>query len=156
MTAIAERLPERRVHITARHVVLGAMASRDWQPQHHDHAHALTAGLPDIILNTPTQTGWFCAYLTDWAGAQARIARWRLRMIAPITPGMDLLFSGEARTAGESTGVRWIEADLAIHSGATLCSSARFLAALPGEKGVSPWHLEGPAWAPPRLSETPI
>ncbi|WP_150291473.1 MaoC/PaaZ C-terminal domain-containing protein [Sphingobium estronivorans] len=153
MTVTAERLPERQVHVTARHVVLGAMASRDWQPQHHDHGHALTAGLPGIILNTPAQTGWFCGYLTDWAGPQARIARWRLRMIVPITPGTDIVFSGEARRVGDSGGVLWIEADLAIHAGATLYSSARFLAALPG--ATSPWSLDDAAWTPPPLSGTP-
>lgn len=152
MIAVGDRLPARLLHVTARHVVLGAMASRDWQPQHHDHAHAIAAGLPDIILNTPTQIGWFCAFLTDWAGPEARIARWRLKMMAPITPGMDIVISGKVRMVDTIAGLRWIEVDLAAQAGELLCSSAHMLVALLVEGGVMPWHLDGAVWAPPPLS----
>lgn len=151
MTTLAEQLPERRVTITAHHVVLGAFASRDWQPQHHDRTYAVAAGLPDIILNTPTQTGWFCAYLTAWAGPQARIARWRLRMHTPIIPGMNAIFSGEARTMDAGEELRWVDVALSAHVGASLCSSARFLMAFPGENGTSPWHMDADGWTPPQF-----
>lgn len=152
MTVMAEHLPNRFSTITARHIALGAFASRDWQPQHHDHAHAVSAGLPDIILNTPAQIGWFSAYLTDWTGPEARIARWRLRMIAPIVPGMKVKFAGEARTVSENDGMRWIDVALSAHVDAALCSSARFLAALPGENGNSPWNADADVWKPPTFS----
>ena len=53
-------LPTLEVPVTARMIVSGAAASRDWQPQHHDHTWAVErAGTRDIFINTPTLAGWF-------------------------------------------------------------------------------------------------
>ena len=47
-------------------VVLGAMASRDWRPQHHDFKFATgNNGLDDIIMNTPNLAAWFEERWTD-------------------------------------------------------------------------------------------
>lgn len=47
-------LPPLRRIVSARDITMGAAASRDWQPQHHDIAHAQGMKLPDIIMNAPT------------------------------------------------------------------------------------------------------
>ena len=62
-------LPELSYQVTATTVVLGALASRDWRPMHHDQDFAVNRnGTRDIFLNTPNQAAWFERYLTDWAG----------------------------------------------------------------------------------------
>ncbi len=62
-------LPELAVDVTPTTVVLGAIASRDWRPMHHDYAFATQRnGVQDIFLNTPNQAAWFERYVTDWAG----------------------------------------------------------------------------------------
>ena len=49
--------------------VLGALATRDWRPMHHDHDFAVNRnGTRDIFLNTPNQAAWFERYVTDWSG----------------------------------------------------------------------------------------
>ena len=49
-------LPELSVDVTATTVVLGAMASRDWRPMHHDKDFAVERnGLKNIFINTPKQ-----------------------------------------------------------------------------------------------------
>jgi len=61
-----DALPRLEVTVSARMVIMGASSSRDWQPQHHDHAWAVNrAGTRDIFLNTPNQAGWIERYLTD-------------------------------------------------------------------------------------------
>jgi len=76
--AVGDRLPELPVRITATTIVLGASATRDWQPQHHDHAWAVhRAGTRDIFMNTPTQAGWISRYITDWTGPTAGSGAWR-------------------------------------------------------------------------------
>ena len=66
--------------------VLGATASRDWQPQHHDKDAAQRAGLTDIIMNNYTQAGLISRYITDWSGPIGRIGRLKFRMRRPICP----------------------------------------------------------------------
>jgi acyl dehydratase len=86
--AVGQALPELVVDVTPRTVVMGASASRDWQPQHHDHRHCTeVANLPDIFLNTPNQAGFIERYVTDWGGPHARLGRLRFRMRSTVIPG---------------------------------------------------------------------
>ena len=63
-----------RVEVSATTVVLGALATRDYAPMHHDHAYATqTSGTRDIFLNTPHQAAFLERYLTDWSGPKGRL-----------------------------------------------------------------------------------
>ena len=74
--AVGDVLPELRYEVTATTVVLGALATRDWRPMHHDKDFAVNRnGTQDIFLNTPNQAAWFERYLTDWTGPHGRLAR---------------------------------------------------------------------------------
>lgn len=132
--------------VTARDVVMGAAASRDWQPQHHDIGYAQGMKLPDIIMNAPTQTGWFHAYAMDWAngwgGPGTQIARWRLKMRRPICPGAEVTFSG-AVTRHETgvQGVNWVWLNLRSDSGDELLSNMVILLSKPHICGkMSPYY----------------
>ena len=49
-----EALPPLRYDVSTSTVVLGAMASRDWRPMHHDRGFAVDRnGMKDIFMNTP-------------------------------------------------------------------------------------------------------
>ncbi|MSY79362.1 MAG: hypothetical protein F2694_06920, partial [Actinobacteria bacterium] len=48
-----DSLPELAIDVTPTTVVLGALASRDWRPMHHDYKFATERnGVADIFLNT--------------------------------------------------------------------------------------------------------
>lgn len=139
-------LPPHSVRITARHIVLGAMASRDWQPQHHDHEYARAANLPGVILNTPAQTQWFIGYATAWAGPEARPARWRLSMKAPISSGDEVDFSGVVEAVKtDAAGHDWVVFNLAMTRGDQTVSTFRLLCAV----GEGVWQRLGADWQPP-------
>ena len=71
---VGDALPELSVDVTATTVVLGALATRDWRPMHHDYKFATERnGTKDIFLNTPNQAAWFERYLTDWTGPHGRL-----------------------------------------------------------------------------------
>ena len=64
---VGDRLPALRHQVTATTVVLGALASRDWRPMHHDKEFAVNRnGTPDIFINTPNNAAWFERYITDF------------------------------------------------------------------------------------------
>ena len=69
-------LPALEYEVTATTVVLGALASRDWRPMHHDHDFAVNRnGTKDIFMNTPNLAAWFERYVTDWTGPKGRLGR---------------------------------------------------------------------------------
>lgn len=64
--AVGDTLPMLAVDVTPTTVVLGALASRDWRPMHHDYKFATVRnGVADIFLNTPNQAAWFERYVSD-------------------------------------------------------------------------------------------
>ncbi len=91
-------LPSLKIAVTARLVVAGAIASRDFQDVHHDHAGAQAAGSPDIFMNILTTNGLVGRYVTDWAGPAARLTAIDIRLGAPNRPGATLEFTGSVST----------------------------------------------------------
>src|SRR5277367_3402482 len=88
-------LPELRHDVTATTVVLGALATRDRRPMHHDHDFALNRnGTRDIFLNTPNQAAWFERFRTDWSGPYGRLGRMSFRMKGSVFPGDTMRLSG--------------------------------------------------------------
>ncbi|WP_321808833.1 MaoC/PaaZ C-terminal domain-containing protein [Burkholderia sp. BCC1993] len=149
--SVGEAVAPLLITITAKRIIMGAAASRDWQPQHHDDVAATTQmNLPGIILNTPTQAGWLSKYVTNWSGPNGRIGRMRFRMARPICPGDEVALRGRvsgARRAAE--GWWWLQLDLAMECRQVIVTEAAALLALPDANGESPWRATGPLWQPP-------
>lgn len=132
MNGAGEMLPPLVRTVTARDIVMGAAASRDWQPQHHDGAYAGEMNLPGIIMNTPTQTGWFHSYALKWAGSAARIGRWKLTMLRPVCPGMTVSLGGTVSTRRcAPSGGEWCWLDLAMTASEEALSRMRVLLLIP-------------------------
>ncbi len=147
---IGDELPVLEHPVTATTVVLGAMATRDWRPMHHDRDFAVHHnGLADIFMNTPNQAAWFDRYLYDWAGAWARLGRLSFAMRLSVFPG-DLmrltgLVTGRDR---DEVGCSWAEVELRLSVGDQVRTEADARIALPGEPGDNPWTRRGERWRP--------
>jgi acyl dehydratase len=149
--SIGARLPELRVAVTAKTIVMGAAASRDWQPQHHDPAWAREgAGLPDIIMNNYTQAGFISRYVTDWSGPNGRIGRLKFAMKRPVRPGDDLLFEGRVEAIMPTVnGYSWVDLDIQVTAQAALATAAQVRLALQTTaSSPSPWRCPPALWAP--------
>lgn len=81
--AVGEALPELAVELTPSRIVLGAIASNDPMPVHHDQDSAKAGGVPNVFMNILTQNGWVGRYLAEWAGPGARFERCALRLGVP-------------------------------------------------------------------------
>jgi acyl dehydratase len=102
-----DRLPDLAYDVTATTVVLGALATRDWRPMHHDKDFAQKRnGVRDIFLNTPNQAAWFERYLTDWTGPHGRLGRMRFRMKDSVFPG-EHGFSARVKQVHRRGGCGW-------------------------------------------------
>ncbi len=152
---VGDVLPELTVEVTPTTVVLGALASRDWRPMHHDHAFATERnGVADIFLNTPNQAAWFERFLTDWTGPRGRVGRMTFRMRDSVFPGDTMTFVGTVTaTDVDSAGCGWVEVDVELRTahdqrGDRVCSTCSARVALPTVSDDNPWSRTGDRWQP--------
>ena len=131
-------------------VVLGAMASRDWRPQHHDYKFATeNNGLQDIFMNTPNLAAWFERYLTDWTGPKGRLGRIKFRMKDSIYPGDTMRFAGKVTgIAKAAPGVGWVDVSIELTAGDKDCVACEARIAVPETPEANPWKLRGDDWKP--------
>ena len=148
--AVGDTLSPLTHYVTATTVVLGALASRDWRPMHHDHRFAIEhSGTADIFLNTPNQAAWFERFVTDWTGPRGRIGRMTFRMRTPVHPGDQMVISGTVTgLETDGTGCGWARVDVALTVGDRACSTGTVRVALPTRAGDNPWARHGNDWRP--------
>jgi uncharacterized protein len=139
---VGQVLPPLSYEVTATTVVLGAMATRDWRPMHHDKDFAVERnGTRDIFLNTPNQAAWFERYITDWTGPYGRLGRIRFRMKGSVFPGDTMVMTGAvSATSVDETGCGWIELELELGVGGQLATSATARVAVPTGVDDNPWR----------------
>jgi acyl dehydratase len=100
---VGDRLPTLTIDTTARLIVAGAIASRDFQDVHHDRQAAAAAGSPDIFMNILSSNGLAARFVTDWAGPRARLRAVSIRLGVPNRPGHELAFRGEVEALDPAT-----------------------------------------------------
>jgi uncharacterized protein len=150
--AVGDAIPSLSYPVTATTVVLGALATRDWRPMHHDRDFAIVRnGARDIFLNTPNQQAWFERFVTDWTGPLGRPGRLGFRMRDSVYPGDTMTLTGTV-TAVETdgTGCGWVTVAIELRAGdpARLCSTATLRAAVPTAPDDNPWRRSGERWQP--------
>jgi acyl dehydratase len=143
-------LPELAYDVTATTVVLGALATRDWRPMHHDKDFAQKRnGVRDIFLNTPNQAAWFERYLTDWTGPYGRLGRMEFRMRDSVFPGDRMTLRGAVEKVGvDAAGCGWVEVAVRLAVGERLCTECSARIAIPTREGDNPWKRRGADWRP--------
>ena len=148
--AVGDALPDLAIEVTPTTVVLGAIASRDWRPMHHDYKFATERnGVADIFLNTPNQAAWFERYVTDWTGPLGRLGRMTFRMKTSVFPGDRMVFS--ATVTGVDTddaGCGWIDLDVALAVGDRVATTCAVRVAVPTDPTDNPWRRRGAEWTP--------
>lgn len=147
---VGDTLPELSYDVTTTTVVLGALASRDTRPMHHDRDFAINRnGTRDVFLNTPNQAAWFERYLTDWTGPRGRLGRMKFRMLGSVFPGDTMVFAGTVEaveTDGAGTGWVTVLVRLTVDDDLKTDCAARI--ALPTSDDDNPWTRRGDRWTP--------
>jgi acyl dehydratase len=148
--AVGDALPELDYDVSATTVVLGALATRDWRPMHHDKDFAVERnGTRDIFLNTPNQAAWFERYLTDWTGPHGRLARVTFRMQGSVFPGDTMSLRGVVESvAVDGVGCGFATVAVTLSVGGDLKTSCAARIALPRHPGDNPWARRDEQWRP--------
>ena len=148
--SVGDTIPLLSYDVTSTTVVLGALATRDWRPQHHDYHFATERnGVKDIFLNSPNQLAWLERYLTDWSGPTGRVGRLSFRMLDSIFPGDTMVFTGTVTSIdNDDTGCGWAGVEIEIKVGERTCTTCKGRIALPTSPGDNPWQRRGDTWKP--------
>ena len=117
--AVGDACPTCATTVTATTVVLGALATRDWRPMHHDRDFAIERnGARDIFLNTPNQQAWFERFVTDWTGPLGRPGRLHFRMRDSVYPGETMTLTGTVTAIEtDAAGCGWATVAVEVHAG---------------------------------------
>lgn len=107
--SVGDKLAPLDIEITTGLVVGGALATRDYEPVHHDKAAAQATGLPDVFMNILTSQGLMTRFATDWSGPEAVVKSLDIKLGAPNVPGMVMTISGEVKAMDDEAGVLDIE-----------------------------------------------
>lgn len=147
---VGDELPPLAHEVTATTVILGALATRDWRPMHHDRDFAQTRnGVKDIFLNTPNQAAWFERYVEDWTGPRGRLGRMRFRMRDSVFPGETMLLCGAVeKVETDETGCGWTQLALQLKVGNRTMTECTARVALPIDDDDNPWARKGDRWRP--------
>ena len=148
--SVGDRLPDLAYRVSATTVVLGALASRDWRPMHHDKDFAVERnGTRDIFLNTPNLAAWFERFITDWTGPHGRLQRVTFRMLGSIFPGDTMVFSGTVTETGvDESGCGWAAIEIAVSVDGVPKTTCTARVALPTGPDDNPWDRSGDRWRP--------
>jgi acyl dehydratase len=103
--SVGDKLPAQDIDITTGLIVSTAMATRDFEPVHHDKAVAQAAGLPDVFMNILTSQSFMTRFATDWSGPEALVKSLDIRLGAPNVPGMVMTVTGEVTAKDDDSGV---------------------------------------------------
>ena len=145
-----QQLPELPYDVSATTVVLGALASRDFRPMHHDYKFATERnGTQDIFMNTPNLAAWFERYVTDWTGPKGRLGRMKFRMRDSIFPDDRMVFRGSVtKLETDEAGCAWAELDVHVTVKDRICTSCEVRVALPSSEADNPWSRKRDDWRP--------
>jgi acyl dehydratase len=143
-------LPRLSYDVDSTTIVLGALATRDWRPMHHDYHFAVERnGVKDIFMNAPNQAAWFERYVTDWTGPRGRLGRVTFRMKGSVFPGDTMVLSGTVTsTSVDDAGCGWAELDVALAVDGETKTTCAVRVAIPTAEDDNPWARRGDRWTP--------
>lgn len=147
---VGQELPELPIDVTATTVVLGALASRDYRPMHHDKDFAVERnGVRNIFINTPNNAAFFERYITDWTGPKGRLGKIQFRMKDSVFPGDRMVFHGKVeKVETDAAGCGWVGLAVWLTVGEKTTTECTARIALPVSADDNPWKRRGDEWRP--------
>ncbi|NRA07762.1 MAG: hypothetical protein HRU02_06335 [Myxococcales bacterium] len=145
-----QSLPDLSIDVGVTNVVLGALASRDWRPMHHDKDFAVERnGTRHVFVNTPHNAAYFERYITDWTGPLGRLGRIKFQMKDSVFPGDTMVFNGEVdEVRVDERGCAWADVRVELRVGGEVTTECTASVAIPQGEDDNPWKRRGEDWQP--------
>lgn len=92
---VGEELPVLNIDLTTTGIVAAAIATRDYQPVHHDVDRARSLGSETIFVNTHTTAGHLERMVRAWAGPGCVLRSLKFRLGTPNYAGDTMMLRGQ-------------------------------------------------------------
>ena len=102
---------------TSQRLVKWAGASGDFNPIHYDKDHALSTGLPGIIVHGALKSAWLGQLLGDWVGNGGTIKKFGCSYRGMDVPGDKLTCRGKVTKKYSEAGENLIELEISLENG---------------------------------------
>jgi acyl dehydratase len=100
-----DEIPPLQIELTATAIVASALATRDFQPVHHDVDRARSLGNAGIFLNTHSTAGYLERLVMAWAGEGAFLKSVKFRLGVPGYAGDTLVLRGTVIAPPDEAGL---------------------------------------------------
>ncbi|QHE88799.1 hypothetical protein F9K07_08150 [Hydrogenophaga sp. BPS33] len=107
---VGQQLPPLNIPVTVTSVAAAAIATRDYQPVHHDIERARALGSETVFTSTHTATGYLEWLVLAWAGPGAFLRSLKLRLGVPNYAGDTLHLQGQVTAVDIALGRVHVEA----------------------------------------------
>ena len=107
---VGQELPTLSIPFTVTSVMAAAIATRDYQPVHHDVERARALGSETVFTSTHTASGYLERLVLAWAGPGAFLRRLKLRLGVPNYAGDTLHLRGRVTAVDVASGCVSVEA----------------------------------------------
>lgn len=94
---IGDALPPLSIPLDRTYIMATALATRDYQPVHHDVEVARARGSEDVFMNILTSQGLVGRFVTDWTGPNATLRKIAIRLGASNYPGDTMVLTGTVK-----------------------------------------------------------
>ncbi|MFA7585960.1 MAG: MaoC/PaaZ C-terminal domain-containing protein [Novosphingobium sp.] len=98
---VGETLPEIVIPLTPTSIAAAAIATRDYQPVHHDLDRSRDLGSEHVFLNTHSTAGYLERLVKEWTGPGAFLKSVKFRLGTPSYAGDTLRLQGEVSTVSD-------------------------------------------------------
>lgn len=102
-TKVGDALPTLTIPLSATGIAAAAIATRDYQPIHHDLGKAQSLGNANVLMNTHTTAGYLERMVVEWAGRDVFLRKVAFRMGVPNYAGDTMVLTGRVIAAHEET-----------------------------------------------------
>ena len=100
---VGQELPAFKVSVTITSVMATALATRDYQPVHHDVEKVKSLGNVTVFTNTHTTAAYLEKLVMRWAGPDAFLRSLKLRLGVPNYAGDEMLLKGTVSETDPAT-----------------------------------------------------
>lgn len=101
--SVGDALPPLEIPLTLLSIMAAAVATRDYQPVHHDVEQVRSQGHETVFMNTHTTAGYLERLVLPWAGPDAFLRHVKFRLGTPNYAGDTMLLRGTVQSLDAAT-----------------------------------------------------
>lgn len=136
---VGDALPELRMPITLKTLVMAAAGTRDFMPYHHNTTFSRSVGSRDAIVNTMFYQGLLGRFVTDWTGPDSNLVSQTLQMTDQLCLGDVGLVTGSVEDHYSKADQAFVRIALAVSTGGLVTARSTTVVAMPSvEHGAVP------------------